>query len=234
MLKNVTNLFNDFIDLIYPAYCLGCRTNLLKHENYICTKCLYDLSKTNFHDECDNKVDKLFWGKTKIEAATAYCFFNKESIIQQLIHNLKYKGKKEVGLVLGKHLGADLLSSQRFKDIGLIIPVPLHPKRETKRGYNQSEWISIGISETMKKEYDTKSVLRNIYNETQTRKNREQRWANVESIFKIEKPENLNQKHILLIDDVITTGSTLEACAKTILENTTAKVSIASIAVAVN
>ncbi len=192
------------------------------------------MARTNFHDDPENRVDKLFWGKINIEAATAFCYFHKKSNIKDFIHSLKYDGKKEIGYILGRHFAAELLKSKRFKDVDLIIPIPLHPKRQKKRGYNQSEWIAKGIAEIMNKKIDTESVIRNTYNESQTKKGREERWTNVESIFIVPKPENLNNKYIMLVDDVITTGSTIEACVKIIQQTSSAKICIAAIAVAGN
>lgn len=234
MSNKIIGALNDFIGLIYPDVCSGCGNILLKHEKYICTKCLFDIPKTKFHDDDENVVNKLFWGKTRIEAATAYCYFHKEGILQQLLHQLKYKGKKEVGYLLGKYLGAELLESVKFSTIDKVIPIPLHPKRLKKRGYNQSEWIGNGIIEIMNLEIDNISVIRDTYTETQTNKNREQRWDNVKSIYKVCDENALKGKHILLVDDVITTGATIEACAQTILQIPDVKVSIAALAVAHN
>lgn len=234
MKNKIFDILNDFIGIIYPDVCPGCGNILLKYEKHICTKCLFDIPKTKFHDDDENIVNKLFWGKTRIESATAYCYFHKEGILQELIHSLKYKGKKEVGYTLGKFFGAELLSSEKFSKIDKVIPIPLHPKREKVRGYNQSEWICRGLHEVMNVEIDTNSIIRNIFTETQTKKNREERWDNVKSIYKINDENKLRGKHILLVDDVITTGATIEACAQTILQIPDTKVSIGAIAVAYN
>lgn len=234
-MKKIFSFLNDFLSLIYPNLCLGCKSVLLKNEQYICTKCLFSIPKTKFHDDDENIVNKLFWGRTNLENATAFCYFHKEGILQKLIHQLKYNGKKEVGYYLGKFLGAELSKSEKFKNIDIIIPVPLHPKRERQRGYNQSEWIAIGIAEIMNKKTNSKLVIRDVYTETQTKKTRDERWKNVQSIFNINKIGLLNGKHILLVDDVITTGATIESCAQTILEKVpNVKVSIASLAIANN
>ncbi len=215
--------------MFFPNICQGCEQPLTGKEKYICLKCLYTLPKTNFHNSRKNIISELFFGKINFENATSFCFFNKDGTIQNLIHSLKYKGVKEVGEELGKHLGSELNSSI-FSDIDLIIPIPLHKKRQKFRGYNQSEWIAKGISEIMNKPIDIKSVIRATYTETQTKKNKDERWENVKNIFEIKLPENLENKHVLLVDDVITTGSTIESCAKTILEVNNVKISIAAIA----
>lgn len=232
MKKKANQYFSGFINLFFPNICEACEKNLLNNERVICTDCLYHLPKTNFHTEKENPVIQLFWGKVYIENATAYYFFHKGSIFQDLIHKLKYNGKQEIGYVLGLHLGTDLYESELYKTIDIVIPVPLHPKREKKRGYNQCDSISKGIAEGMKININSKSLYRSIETETQTKKSKEERWKNVENIFKIRHPDKLQGKHILLVDDVITTGSTLEACATSLLTLKDTKVSIACLAVA--
>ncbi|MBI5219195.1 MAG: ComF family protein [Bacteroidia bacterium] len=226
------NYLKDFINLFFPNICMACGTNLLTNEKSICTGCLYHLPKTNYHKEKNNPVSQMFWGKTFIENATAYYFFHKGSKFQDLIHNLKYKGQKEIGFVLGSHLGADLKESELYRDITMVVPVPLHPKREKKRGYNQSDFIARGIAESMKIEANTTSLYRAVETETQTKKSKLDRWKNVENIFRIRREDAFIDKHVLLVDDVITTGSTIEACAEALLAVKGTKVSVACLAVA--
>ena len=223
---------SDFISLIFPRICAGCGNSLWKHEEAICHFCEYHLPKTNFHKEKENPVSRLFWGKVYIENATAYYLFHKGSKFQDLIHKLKYNGKQEIGFYLGLQLGTDLFESELYKNIDFVIPVPLHPKREKKRGYNQCDSIAKGIAEGMKIKTNTKALYRNTATETQTKKSKEERWKNVENIFSVKHPEILEGKHFLLVDDVITTGSTLEACANALLTIKNTKVSIACLAVA--
>ncbi len=221
----------DFLNLFYPDLCIVCNEHLLFQEEYICTKCLYNLPKTKFHLDKDNPVAQLFWGRVKIENASAFYYYTKGSKYQKMIHKFKYHGLKEIGFVLGKALGNEIKNSD-FSDIDIIIPVPLHPKKLRKRGYNQSDWIAMGLGETMNKIVDCKNLYRNIHTSTQTNKSRFERWKNVENIFKLKEKNQLINKHILLVDDVVTTGSTLEACANAILEVPNTKVSIASLAIA--
>ena len=228
---NILGILDDFVGLFYPNLCLGCGEALYKNEKYICTKCLYSLPKTNFHKSRKNMVSELFWGKVPIQFATSYSYFHKKGVLQNIILNLKYKGEKEVGMELGKHLGRELKTSD-FASIDTIIPVPLHKKRLKKRGYNQSEWIAKGISEIMGKPIDNKSVIRTINTETQTKKTKAQRWENVKDIFQVKNKNEIINKHVLLIDDIITTGSTLEACASVILKEKNTSVSIATLGVA--
>ncbi len=230
-MRNITRFLTDFFNLFFPDLCVVCNSQLINQEDLICTKCLYDLPKTNYHKEIDNPVSRLFWGRTKIEFATAYFSFSKGSNYQYMMHKFKYHGKKEIGFVLGKSFGNQLRNSV-FEDVDIVIPVPLHKFKLKKRGYNQSDWIGKGLAEALKIPLDTKSFIRSVVTESQTRKSRFDRWKNVENIFKVTNEENLKGKHILLVDDVVTTGSTLEACTNSLLELENTKVSIATLAVA--
>ncbi len=229
MLKTINIYLSDFIKLFYPVNCFSCGKNLVKQENCICSECLYLLPKTNFHHVKENPVSQIFWGRSKIETATANYFFIKEGILQKLIHHLKYKGIKEIGYVLGKQMGADLAKVNAFNEIDFVVPVPLHPKRERDRGYNQSEWIAKGIAEMLKTTISINNLFRSVETSTQTKKNRFERWENVENIFSIRNISEFENSHVLLVDDVITTGSTLEACANTLLEIKNIKVSIGAL-----
>jgi ComF family protein len=233
-LERSINLWNDFVSLFFPVICVSCGKSLFKNENSICTYCLYHLPKSNFHLVNDNPVAKIFWGRINIESAAAFYTFNKGGRVQHLIHQLKYKGQQQVGVSLGKLYGYELRENNAFKGIDVIIPVPLHAKKQRKRGYNQSMCFAEGLAETMHLTVDSDSLFRSIASETQTKKSRFTRWKNVESIFYTKNEEPLTGKHILLVDDVITTGATLEACAQTLLKINGVKVSIATIAYASN
>lgn len=225
-------MIKDFISLIFPEVCVSCGKSLAKNEYCICTLCLYHLPVTNYHKQADNPVSKLFWGRANIHSAAAFYSFGKGSKVQHLVHQLKYRGRKEIGVTVGKLYGKELLTSDLFKSIDVILPIPLHIKKKRKRGYNQSDLFAEGLSESMNIEYKTNVLARVTASSTQTKKSRFNRWKNVESIFEVKKPELLERKHILLVDDVVTTGSTLEACAQTILKIPDTKVSIAAIAYA--
>lgn len=192
-------------------------------------KCLHDIPRTRFHLSSENKVEQLFWGRVNIEKATSYFFFRKGSRYQKLIHFLKYKGLKEIGFEIGKHFGFEMAESGYFSDVDMIIPVPLHPKKLKKRGYNQSEWIAKGFAFGLNRPVNTDILHRIVFTSTQTRKTRFERWKNVEGIFEVTEPDKFYNKHILLVDDVITTGSTLEACAFSMQKIPGIKISVASL-----
>lgn len=219
-------------ELLFPRLCVTCGDKLIEQEQWFCLHCLHHIPRTNFHLEPDNPVARLFYGRVQIEFATSFFYFSKGSKYQTLLHNLKYKGMKELGDEIGKQFGIDLSKSANFLTVDVICPVPLHPQKEKKRGYNQSWWIASGIARQMQKELSDNNLKRVTATETQTRKSRFERWTNVEGIFELCNPEAFSGKHILLVDDVVTTGSTLEACAQAILSQTNARVSIATLATA--
>jgi len=226
------NPFIDLIDLMFPDLCVVCGRNLLRNEHQLCLLCLHDIPKTNYHLINENPVEKRFWGKVPVYRATAYFFFQKGSSSQKLLHLLKYKGNKEIGELMGKYAAIDLLDSPDFATIDLIIPVPLHPKKYKLRGYNQSEWIGRGLSTILNKPIDTTSVIRVRENATQTKKTVFERFENTEGIFELNDKTSLAGKHVLLVDDVLTTGSTLEACVQALLQTPGIKISIFTLAVA--
>ncbi len=219
-------------ELIFPRLCVTCGDKLIEQEQWICLHCLHHIPRTNFHLEPENRVAQLFYGRVKIEFATSFFYFSKGSKYQSLLHNLKYKGMKELGAEIGMQFGIDLLQSDDFSSVDLVCPVPLHPQKEKKRGYNQSWWIASGIATQMQKPLSDDNLKRVTATETQTKKTRFERWQNVEGIFELNNPEAFSGKHILLVDDVITTGSTIEACAQAILSKTDARISIATLATA--
>lgn len=223
------------IMLFFPQGCCACGEVLLRGEQIVCTKCLVELPKTNFHKIRQNMIEKVFWGRIYIERATAYLFFIKESRTQHLLHQLKYNGRSDIGIFLGKHFGESLMEEPDYANIDVIIPVPLHPDKLKKRGYNQSEMIAIGMSKSMKKPIDTTNLKRLVFTETQTKKSKIERWENVQNVFGAEFDNNINGKHVLLVDDVLTTGATIEGCVAALKkENPNVKISIATLAFAHN
>ena len=230
--KNIESIAEDFVSLFYPELCLICNKNLLKEEECICIACLHQTPKTDCFLQKENMVSKRFWGRVKLENAAALFQFNKEGNAQKLIHPLKYEGGKKIGIFLGKQLAFSIRDSKFFEGIDLIMPVPLHPEKEKIRGYNQSKYIVKGVNEVLQLEENFKSLIRIENTDSQVRKKRFSRWENMMNSFALKESQKLKNKHILLVDDVITTGSTLEACAQKLLEVEDVKVSIVTIAVA--
>lgn len=231
-MKKLAQNINDLLELFFPTLCITCGDRLITQEKFLCMNCWHDLPVTNFHLNTDNKVAQLFWGRAQIENATAFFSYKKGSKYQQLIHFIKYKGLKELGFETGWRLGLVLFNDEKFNSVDIIVPVPLHPKKQRKRGFNQSNWIGNGISEAMNKPVSAENLFRKTYTSTQTKKNRFERWQNVEGIFGVRNQDEFTGKHILLVDDVVTTGSTLEACVYQLLKLENTKVSIAALAFA--
>ena len=226
-------LIHDFISLIFPRICAGCGNSLWKNEEVICHFCEYRLPKTGFHKEQDNPVFNLFTGRVIIEGAAAFLFFNKGNNVQRLVHQLKYKGRKDIGVFLGECYGLALKHSSPYRDAEVIVPVPLHKKRYMKRGYNQSEQFALGLSAIMKIPVDRHLLARTVATETQTRKSRFSRYQNVRDIFSVSSPETWCGKHLLLVDDVITTGATLESGIIALHTIPDVRISVVSIAASV-
>ncbi|MCF8302678.1 MAG: ComF family protein [Bacteroidales bacterium] len=225
---------DDLLSLFYPRICLACGNSLYPNEEVVCFSCLYHLPETDFHVEKDNPVSRLFWGKVPVENASACYYFSKGGKVQHLIHQLKYQGRRSIGEYLGTYYGHKLRASGFYSDIDVIIPVPLHPKKLKKRGYNQSVIIADGLAEGMYVPVKTRTLIRKIASSTQTKKSKYERWENVKDIFGVNNAETLEGKHILLVDDVITTGSTLEACILRLNDITGIRVSVAALACAVH
>ncbi len=218
--------------LFFPDTCVVCGKLLVGGEEHICLQCLYALPRTNFHTDRENRVEKRFFGKIDVVASSAFFYYNKGSDFRKLIHLLKYKDSKEIGRVLGKHAARELVKCGVFENIDCIVALPLHKNKERKRGYNQAEWIAMGLSEILGKPIEKKGIERRRANVTQTRKGVFDRWLNVKDIFAVTDSERLRGKHILIVDDVITTGATLESCALSLLEVEGVRISIFALAVA--
>ena len=195
-------MLNDFFNLIFPKLCCACNTALLKNEQTICLNCIITLPKTNFHLDEVNPVHKVFWGRVKIEMATAFYFFSQKSRVQHLLHHLKYKGTKEVGILVGQLMGYELKGADNYRGVDVVVPVPLHQNKLKKRGYNQSECIAIGLAETMGLPINANTLYRKEDSNTQTKKNRYKRWENVGEIFGL-KNDLLTGENVLLIDDIL-------------------------------
>lgn len=205
--------FNSFLSLFFPRCCIACNRPLVKGEECLCTLCNMNMPRTELHKYKDNTVEQMFWGKIPLGRATSFFYYRKGNDYQQILHRLKYGGQKEIGEVMGRYMAAELLPFGFFTGVDVLIPVPLHKKKQRLRGYNQSEWIARGVALISDIPIDTESVLRAKNTETQTRKTIFERWDNVDHIFILRHPEHFVGKHILIIDDVLTTGATTVACA---------------------
>ena len=214
--------------LFFPKECICCDEQLVKNEVDICLKCRFELPITDFTNAIDNKVEQAFYGRVAIEYATALLFYRRKGMSQKLIYQLKYKGKQDIGNFLGKWLGHELSESERFPVVDYIVPVPLHPKKLKKRGYNQLSTFGKSISEVLKIPFIENVLVKKSISSTQTLKGRIDRWKNVNEIFYLIDRNVFKNKHILLIDDVITTGATLEACALELSKTKNIKISIAT------
>ncbi len=228
----LTSILEDTLHLFYPNICNGCGNDNLNADQQICFHCFNDLPVTGFIDQINNATEKIFSGRLDIIRGHSEFYFSKGKIIQTLLHQLKYKGNKQTGLFLGELLGKSLLKSQHFQSIDCIIPVPMFPDKELKRGYNQASIIALRLSEIIQKPVFDNVVLRIRTTQSQTKIHRTERWSNVDRSFVVKKPAVLENKNILLIDDVVTTGATLEACGREILKVSNTKLSIATIAIA--
>jgi ComF family protein len=229
------NWLNDIkqsiLHITFPHVCEGCGSDNLDQDQMLCLRCFGSLPLTYFQDHIDNPVEKMFWGRLKITQASAHYYFTKESLMQRLMHGFKYNGNKELGLYLGKLMGKALINSHRFDDIEALVPLPLFKTKERKRGFNQSAILCEGISEVWQKGIIKNAVVRSENTESQTRKNRIERWQNIEGGFEIQNKEDLINKHLLLVDDVVTTGATLEACGRALLETESIKLSLATLCI---
>jgi len=224
------SFFKNVFDVFFPKICLSCNDALASSEEVICVKCRHDLPLTNFSFESDNLVEKSFYGKYPIKNGTALFYFYKQGTVQKLIHNLKYKNQQQVGAFVGNWLSEEMLEGNRFKDIDYIIPVPLHKNKLIKRGYNQVTTFGRSLSKKLSIPFKDDILVRVSYTKTQTKKIRLDRWKNVQELFYVPNPSKTENKHILLIDDVITTGATLEACCNAFKNSTGIKISIACMA----
>lgn len=229
--KSAFQIFDDMFSLLYPRICLACGNNIRAHEEAICLTCQYKMPKTNFHQDIENPFTERFWGRVKLNCGSSFYYFGKGGKVQQLIHNLKYGHKPEIGIRIGNLYGKVLCKSIFFRQVEVIVPVPLHPYKQKMRGYNQSATFAQGISDSMEIPW-IEALARVEMTETQTKKDRISRFENVRNAFEVVHPKAIEGKHILLVDDVITTGATIEACTHQLLKIPRTKVSVATIAFA--
>lgn len=226
----ITEIFRDFSSLFFPRYCPACFGALVKGEELICTTCILEMPQTNYHLQVENPLKDRLAGRISLEYALAFFRFRKSSRVQHLLHALKYNQQPEIGIAIGKVYGERLREAGLSRTFDLILPVPLHKSRKRKRGYNQSALFAEGLSFSLGVPFSDKVLTRTVKTETQTRKTKLNRWENVSEIFQVTDVSAIRNKRILLVDDVVTTGATLEACGQTILKEGCSELSIACIA----
>lgn len=230
MINYFKTFLKDLIYLFFPDVCLICKEPLKKSEKYLCINCLHDLPLSNYTDTKNNEVEKSFYGRMPIVSATALLLYHKKSKVQQLVYQLKYKNQQQIGFFLGNWLGAEMISSIKFKNIDFVIPVPLHKKKLKSRGYNQVEGFGKSIAKYLEAIYVDDKLLKITTTKSQTKKHRIERFKNVNEIFHLEDLQFFKNSHVLLVDDIITTGATLEACCIELLKTESIKISIATMA----
>ncbi len=229
-MKQAGTYFRDLLTLVYPELCAACANHLYKGEEVICTVCRHHLPYTSFESHAGNPVEKLFWGRVPISSAASLLFFRKGSRVQHLLHELKYRRNRAVGVRMGELMGLRLSQTARFNTADILLPVPLHPAKIRQRGYNQAGVIVEGMARSMNKRVDEFNFQRTDFTESQTRKSRYARFENMKDVFTIRDEEAFRNKHFILVDDVITTGATIEACAQRLLKVPGVKVSVVSLA----
>lgn len=225
-------IFDNLLSLFYPRLCVACGDALQQNEQHLCLHCMMHLPETNFHKNHDNPLMNIFAGRVKVEEVASLLYYKKGNNVQHILHALKYKGQKEIGSFLGEYYGKILALEPRFQSVDCIVPIPLHPKKQQKRGYNQSEWFAKGLSAGTGKPYRTDILTRAQFTETQTRKSRFNRWENVKEVFVATEDNAVHGLHLLVCDDVLTTGATMEAAIQQLLTLPDVKVSVVTLATA--
>lgn len=223
-------MFHHLLNLLFPKVCVGCKTILVAQEQVICSRCVHDVPLTNLHANDSKVISKIFYGTVILEHATALFYYPKKGVVRQLIHHLKYKNQEAVSAYLGKWLGVELQNCGYYNDIDVIIPVPLHKKRLRERGYNQVDGFAKELAISLNADFNNSTLFRYKNTSTQTIKNRLTRWKNVQTIFEVTDYNTLKGKHILLVDDVITTGATIKACVNELKKIENIKLSLAVMA----
>lgn len=226
----INTFFNDLLNLFYPRICPGCGNDLAGTEKLLCLACMGSLPLTHFHLIPGNPVERMLWGRLPVIFATSYAWFAKSSIIQNLLHDMKYRGNKEIGLYFGRRMGDAFITTEWFRDVNMLVPVPLFAGRERTRGFNQSALLCQGMHEVTGKPLMPGVVRRLRNNATQTKKGRTERWMNTEGNFVLKDADAIAGKHVLLVDDVMTTGATIEACGSALLKADNTRISIATLA----
>lgn len=225
-------IWTDFIALIYPRNCITCNNTLFKHESLVCNHCYLTLPKSNFHTEENNELERVFAGRVPVIKASSYYLFEKSGKVQKLLHSIKYKSNKALAELLGTWYAQSLKDCGEITRADVIIPVPLHPKKEKQRGFNQSEEFARGLSKELGIPVNTTNLFRNAFTETQTRKQKFERWENVSGKFELNDLKIFENKTVILVDDVITTGATIDACYEALKNVSGIRIAVLSLAYA--
>ena len=223
----IRNYLNAFLHLLYPQICFGCGTDQIQNATPLCQQCIQDLPFTDFFSIKENPIEKIFWGRADIQSAGALLFFTKDSLVQTLITQLKYHHNKKAGVLFGRLMGEAIAVEERFKQIDLMIPIPILHSKINRRGYNQSQVIAIGMQQIFNRPIFVDVLIKRSWSNSQTKKNRKARLQQFPDLFVLENPTSIEGKHILLVDDVLTTGATLEAAIATLMIGSPASISIA-------
>lgn len=228
------SLWQGIFYLLYPELCLSCYKSLLDQEKVLCIGCLSTLPLTNYHHISENETALRFAGRFRFENASSFAYFSKEGLLQNLLHEFKYNGNKKIGIWLAKLLAQSLKNTDWIKDVDIIIPIPLYKEKYARRGFNQSEVIVKELAMLLHKEWDNSAILRVIDTESQTNKSREERSENLKGAFQlVSHPQHFTNKHLLVVDDVLTTGATIEACVEILKDIPEVKISILTIGLAI-
>ncbi len=232
MYSKLSNILNDINNILLPRVCFGCNTHLYKGERLICTVCRNQLPLTEYNYNDENAVDRIFYGRISIKKASSFLFFTKNGIVKNLIHQLKYKNRQEIGIFLGDWYGQVLREDIALKTIDFVIPVPLHKRKLKLRGYNQVTTFARQLAEHLEATYEDTILQKTIHTKTQTHKNRLKRSQTKSDAYRVTNRSTLKHKTVLLVDDIVTTGSTLEACADAMNDIPGISIYIATMAVA--
>jgi len=228
--KNVMKIIQNLFEIFYPKICLSCQEYLADQEELICVWCRHDLPLTNFCHEPENYLERSFYGRVPLAYATALFYFSKKGKVQQLTHTLKYQNQQKLGGLFGDWLGEDILESNRFHGLDCIVPVPLHKKKQSNRGYNQLSEFGKRLAEKLGIPFIENNLVKTYSSNSQTHKLRWERWKNVDEIFRVTQPDQFENKHLLLIDDIVTTGATIEACFAALDKECSLEISLACMA----
>ena len=227
MFNGIRNYLNAFLHLLYPQICFGCGTDQVKKTMPLCNQCILDLPFTDFFSIHENPIEKIFWGRVPVQSAGALLFFTKDSLVQTLMTQLKYHHNKKVGILFGQLMGQAITAEKKFEQIDLLIPIPILPSKMNSRGSNQCQVVALGIQQVWNRPIMQDVLIKKSWSNSQTKKNRKARLQQVPDLFFLEKPTSIEGKHILLVDDVLTTGATLEAAIATLMAGSPASISIA-------